>query len=303
MTYWPHSDPLLDDDGMRDCSRAEHCTNPRRVEDDGRTVLAPALTPRAFCEADRAIIDRSLSELPELYARVHAEIGNKRQANGPKVFASKTAPVPLSPPVDALLRHMVAVLTSWEERVRVAAGLTLLDTDISRRRRDHVAVRTACAVLTAHLDTLLSLDGEPMVRGVELAELAGVAHTLSGVAHPNAGYAEVFMPLDGADAGLEVLHLHYRCRTLLSETKPPAQHLPVPCKACGFRRLYERRDWDGNPDGAVCRHCGAQYTDNEFTVHRGEVYAAEAAKRAVSGGRMRAYALQAAESDSGSGRA
>lgn len=305
MAYWPHSNPLAreDEEGMRECSRAEHCSDPRPVEEGSRTVLAPALTPRAFCERDRMVIERSLTEIPELWDRAHAEIGNKRQANGPKVSASKTAPVPLSLPVDALLRHVVAVLTSWEERVRIVAGLSILDTHLSRMRRDRVAVRIACALLAAHLEALLSLDDEPMLRGVGLNELDGRPSDASGVVHPNAGYADILLTLDGADAGLELLDLHYRCRTLLTETKRPAKHLPVPCKECGHMKLFERRDWEDQPDGAICRHCGTQYDDNGYTVHRGDVYAREVAKRAVDGGRVGPRLLATVEADGGSGRA
>lgn len=303
---WIHSDPNADDgyyrdDRQRECSRGDHCSDPRPVDEGGKTVLRPALTPRAFCEVDRGVIGQQLADLPRMWAAVHSEIGNKGTANGPKVSSSRTPPLPISLSVDALLRDVEMVLNSWDERVRQVARLVTADTTLNRRAS--VSVRTACIVLAAHLDTLLSLDDEPMLRYFDLNQLPDLPPGTPGLVHIGAEYAEVLLDLNGADAGLEVLNLHYRCRKLLSETRPPARHVPVPCRQCGYRSLYERRTWDDQADGARCRHCGLIYEDNDFALYRGEVYAAEQARRAVNGAPANHYGLAAAESDYGSGRA
>jgi hypothetical protein len=278
MPAWIHSDPHGDDGhwrdaGLRECARAERCTDPQFVQVGVRTVRRPALTPRAFCDSCRDEIAVCVDELPRRWMQVHAKIGDLNVANGDPVSGSHSAPVPLSLDVDAFLRELVAVLVSWEERVRLVAGLTVLDTDTARRRRDGVAVTQACRIIGAHIDALLALPAEPMLRVVDIPTAATLPPGTAGVVRPVAGYAEVMRDLGGEEAGLEVLWLRARCRGALGLTKPRPKHLPVPCGACGFAELYEMVAWDGVPEGARCRQCGDEYTDNEFTLRRGEAYA------------------------------
>lgn len=278
MSYWIHSDPNADDghwrdSGLRECARAERCSDPQFVQDGPRTVRRPALTPRAFCDSCRDEIGVCIEETPRRWVQVHANIGQLKVLDGDPVSGSQSPPVPLSLDMDAFLREMVAVLVSWEERVRVVAGLSLLDTAVARRRRDGVAVAQACRVLSAHLDALLALTPEPMMRVLDLKTAAALPPGTNGVVRPVAGYAEVMCDLSGEDAGLELLWLRARCRGTLGLTGPKPKHLPVPCKACGFTELYEVLTWDGVPEGAKCRQCGDEYSDNEYTIRRGEAYA------------------------------
>lgn len=278
MPAWIHSDPNADDGhwrdgGLRECARAERCTDPQFVQDGPRTVRRPALTPRAFCDSCRDEIAVCVEDTPKRWVQVHSNIGESNTLDGDPVSGTQSPPVPLSLDVDAFLREMVAVLVSWEERVRLVAGLSVLDTVTARRRRDGVAVAQSCRVLSAHLDALLSLRPEPMMRVIDLKTAATLPPGTVGVVRPVAGYAEIMRDLSGEDAGMEVLWLRARCRGALGLTGDRPKHLPVPCKACGFAELYEVLTWDGVPEGARCRQCGDEYTDNEFTLRRGEAYA------------------------------
>ncbi|MEV4180203.1 hypothetical protein AB0J28_01990 [Streptosporangium canum] len=227
-------------DSMRECARASRCSDPRIETANGKTTRWPALTPRAFCDSCRGVIARALDDLPMLFVRVHMELGGSQQASGgPVVSVSKSAPVPLSLQADELIRLILATLVSWEERVRTVARLSELDTATSRRRRDGVILTQAWTILAAHLDALLALEPEPMVRDGELVELGG------------------------ADAGLDVLYLAWRCQALLTETTKAARHLEgIPC-SCGFCELYEILI-DGQFAGANCRQCGADYTAQTY---------------------------------------
>lgn len=240
--YWTHSNPDAADydDGMRECARASRCSDPRIESANGKTTRLPALTPRAFCDSCRGVIARDLNDLPLLFVRVHMELGGSQQvAGGPVVSISKSAPVPMSLQADELIRLILATLVSWEERVRTVARLSELDTATSRRRRDGAVLTQAYTILAAHLDALLALEPEPMIRAGELVELGG------------------------ADAGLDVLYLAWRCRALLTETAKAARHLEgVPCY-CGFCELYEVLD-GGQFAGAKCRQCGADYTAQTY---------------------------------------
>lgn len=299
MTYWIHSAP--DDytnDGQRECARGDRCTDPRIETVDGKPVRLPAFTPRAFCDPDRTVIEHSLTSLPVLWNAVHGEIGNKQQAAGPRVATSKSAPLPISLTVDALLREVVYVMSSWEERVAIVAGLTVLDTEQSRRRRHEVAVKDACRMLGLRVDSLLALQPEPMMRTKTLPEAAMLPQGTPGLVHDSAEYADAVVTLSGADAGLEVLDLHYRCRKLLTATRQPARHLPTPCGKCEHSQLYQVLDFDGQPAGAKCRRCGATYDQQGYDDLAKTT--GETVKR--SGVRPRSL-LAAVDGDRGSGRA
>ncbi|MBG0828537.1 hypothetical protein HS041_12235 [Planomonospora sp. ID67723] len=263
--YWIHSAPSDYRDDLRECARADRCANPRIETADGKTTRLPALTPRAFCDSCRLTIAKALSDLPELFIRVHSCLDKSGQTSaGPVVSVSKSAPVPVSLPADELLRLVLAVLVSWEERVRAVANLVELDTDTSRYRRDGVALTQAWTTLATHLDVLLALPEEPMMRAVSLREAAALPPGTKGLVHRTAGYADVFMNLSGADAGIEILNLTWRCRSFLTDTRPKPRHMSgVPCD-CGFCDLYEALDDDGQFAGATCKRCGNEYTGDAY---------------------------------------
>lgn len=261
--YWVHSAPedvIFDDE--RECARGARCANPRVEVVDGETIRMGALTPRGLCDSCASLVERSLRELPGLWARLHAELGNKNQARGPKVSTGKAEPpVPLNLAVDELLRETVHVLASWHERVAAVARLA----GEPGRRIAHETVEASCAVLAAHVGVLLALPEEPMLRWVALHKTATLPPGATVLPYRGAEYADVLMPLDGAHGGIEILDMHHRIRRMLGETKPPARHLPTPCR-CGYRQLYETLDADGQWDGAHCRNCRQVYTLAEYWV-------------------------------------
>jgi hypothetical protein len=246
MPYYVHSDPNADDGhwrdgGQRECSRGDRCSDPRLAFDGGKTVRLPALTPRAFCDADRTAIAKALNDLPELFVRVHQRLDKTYAvAGGPVVSVSKSAPVPISLAADELLRLILSTLTAWEERVRTVARLRPLDTETSRRRRDGVILCQAWTILAAHLDALLALPAEPMMRDGDLLDLSG------------------------ADAGLDLLYLAHRCRRLLTDNRQPPRHCAGVYCDCGFAELYEQLDDDGQPAGAECRACRSVYDVQQY---------------------------------------
>lgn len=265
MPYYVHSDPNADDgfwkdEGMRECARKERCADPRVEAVDGRTVRFGAWTPRGLCDTCASLVERSLGELPDLWRRVHAELGTKTRASGPRVATSKSAPLPINLSADELLRDMVSVLTSWHERV---AAVARLNGEVGRRV-EHATVQAACRVLAAHVGVLLALPADSMMRAMPLPAAAEhVPLGALGLVHVGAEYADVIRPMSGTDAGLEILQLHHRARRLLGETRPPARHLPTPCR-CGWKQVFEVLDGDGQPDGAHCRHCRTTYTPDEY---------------------------------------
>lgn len=268
--YWVHSDPDARPRPQQRCARAEKCAD-AETGDDG--TQSGAWTERTFCDRDTRNISRCIAGAPEQWVTLHLEIGNKRQQAADRVSGSRTPPIPLRADVDALLREYVSVFASWDERVRAAAGLTLPDTGLSRRRRDAVALAAAARLLAAHLDRLLGLPAEPMARAVPLHRIGDdVPEGVRGRVRLDAGYADVPLDLSGADAGLEILGLHYRGRRLAGLTRRPAVVLSgVPCKQCDLVELAEPQD---RPQyKSECGSCGHLMTAAEYSSWVGQ-YAA-----------------------------
>lgn len=248
---------IYDEDGQRLCVRGEHCAGRKTVLDDGKTVVVPAPTYTAFCVADRSRILACISDFPNRYAQLGERIGDTGGSApaGLRVSGGGTTPSPpINVGIDAFQRYIVEVLESWEERVRLAARLS----DVEGHRRAHIAVKTASAILTAHVDVLLSLPAETMARSKDLAQIGELAEGVTGVVHPYAGWVSLNDDLDGVAAGEEILRLHYRCLARLGLT-PRHHDLLTACWDCELPML---RRWDGTAglaDHVVCRKCRSEY--------------------------------------------
>ena len=266
LPFGPHSDPNADDGYWRDGeTEARPCARGDRCAERGPGG-APALGPRAFCGTDRNTIARALDWMPEAYTELYLRLPDKGTGVGGRVSGSRTQPVPPNLGVDALMVDMVRVLGSWDERVRAVANLR----ELSLAMRDAVALVTMVRTLSAHLDALLALPAEPMLRSVSLQQAAQLPPGTVGNVRPAAGYADVMLDLSGADAGLEILKLHGRARHMLGLT---SQHhdLPVPCWNCGLRTV---RRWDGTAglaDEAECMECGEKYTAERYNLLMADV--------------------------------
>jgi hypothetical protein len=221
-----------------------------------------------FCLRDYRHVARCLDELPEKYVDLRSQLGSKTPQGDDRVSGSRTPPVPVRLDFDELIRDMLLILCSWEETLRSAVQLTPLDTAMSRRRRDEIALPAAVALLTAHFDRLLVLPPAPMRRIRSMRSAAELPEGTLGLVHPAGGYAEIIVDLDGADAGLEIVGLHYRCRSALRQTSPPPERLEgVPCRRCEMLSL-ERAAPSRSPDGpeywSECTQCGQLMDRSEY---------------------------------------
>lgn len=281
MPRWHENDgdyATRDDLEERECAQGEWCRGYRIV--DQRRV--PALTPRVFCEPCTRLIGRSLDELPELYVRLSCELGQKGQAPE-RVSGSREAPVPPRLDVDALMRRMVSVMASWDQRVRAVAGLTHPGEELARKRRHGRALAGYTETLALRLAVLLSLPSVPMRRDIPIGE---VTELDEGLVHVGAGYATVIRPGSGETAGREILELHRQARGKLAETRL-REHLDVPCPGCDCLSL-ERIS--GSDQAAECSLCGRQMDSGAYTQWVNQ-YAAymRARQRAVEEGVIPAW--------------
>lgn len=259
MSYWIHSDPNQPDhdDGQRPCALDGRCAE---RDHSGQ----PKLGPREFCGTDRDLIGRSLAWLPEAWVRLHQMIGEKGTGQGEKVSSTPTPSVPYNLTVDALLTDMTGLLDEWANRVRNIARLYQVPAEHAKQQRDAIIVVAAVKTLSAHLDVLLGLEPAPMTRYLTLDQAAD----LNGWAVPPGDGDRRHEPeLGGADAGIEILHLHRRARNLLG-LNPKHVDLPVPCWECGLKTV---RRWDGSAgleDSAECANpnCRAAYTHERYML-------------------------------------
>lgn len=235
------------DDGQRECARASWCSDPRLIRNDsGGFDRLPALTPRAFCLADRAAVLAALESLPSAWDRLTAAIGDPPR--GAQALRVPFGPrLPLRADIDALARLMADTLASWHERVATVVPLMPVDTDVSRRDLA-LTVKNAASTLAINLDVLLSLHPEPMRRVLhpDAADEWMADPQADGIVRADA-QAHTLLPLSGADAGLEILDLHYRARRILGETRtPPETFDGIPCKHCETMSL-ERAEPPSDP--------------------------------------------------------
>lgn len=255
-------------EGEHPCARAEWCASSTPAE-PGSTRREPARGPRAFCDRDRGLVDRSLAELPEQYVRLTIEMGSP-SSRGAAIRVPFGPRLPVRVDIDALTRLMAESLVSWHERVADVARLDFPASRLSRMRREARAVARAQQVLSAHLDAMLALPPQPMSRAWDLRDLDRLPDGATGVIR--SVFADITLDLSGADAGLEILRIRYLARAVLGETRAKPEELTgVPCRdpqgTCGWRTLVraELPSRDDEPAWwTECARCGDKMTEPEY---------------------------------------
>jgi len=253
--YRIHStDEYYSDDAQRPCARGRHCAS-RNANGE------PAEGPRALCSADRDFLVTAIERLPEMYTELYLRLGEKGAGDDSLRVSGggRTPPVPINLGTDALMRRIVDVLSSWDERVRYVARLSGPDTDEARRRRAGVAMTTMCRTLAAHVDALLALEAEPMMRAMDISGHPKLPEDAVGVVHTSAGWISYQTELDGGDAAEEIFGLHALCRSRLGLTRKSVL-LRSRCWDCDASGKLVREDGAaGLDDHITCRACGTEY--------------------------------------------
>lgn len=208
----------------RECARGPRCSQARRDPDSGE--LIGAFGPRAFCAADETEIRRALADLPTVYAELREIIGDPATGvDETALRVRRAAPsVPLRVDIDAVLTSIEATVFMWEDRVRASLGAPPAPYAGWDRRAERLA--GACRLLGDRLALLLSLPLACM-RVPEGMDYRG-----------------------GADAGLDILHVHERAERLARPHRPTFL-IPAHCPSCGAVGLLRR----GGEDDAHCRSC------------------------------------------------
>jgi hypothetical protein len=269
------------DDEQRPCARGDWCTSDDTITrwEDGKRAVTPARGPRTFCETDRAEIRDALASFPRKWDQLHAEL--RKLSTGGQQHRGKASAPPLEyrADVDALMRLLADIAISWNDRVGQTPGTGVdvfpdLDAE-TRFRCGYRIVAEAARQLRPRLDTLLGLPPGWMVRVIpawldddQLARWPDAEVVAADASGP-----VVRTRLDGAAAGLEILHLDYRCRSVLGETDPKPESLDgVRCYNC--HRMSLRRadppqkaddpEWYSQCRRAVCSH---KMTEPDYRTH------------------------------------
>jgi len=254
------------DEGKHECAQGSWCHAATRDDEGG---WHPALTFQQFCPACRGRIAACLAQLPFACIVMLAQIG-QRPKTGKAVRVPPGPREPIRLEVDALVREIGAVLGSWHERVADVARLSAPDIEVAVRHPVEAA-RDAAAVLGAHLDALLALPAEPMVRVFYSPKAAEDQAAGRDPSRPwsapgedgrvlHSGEAYLLPCLSGVHAGREILDLHHRARKVTGETKArPEAFDGVPCRTCEAMSL-ERAEPPSDPkrpaDHSRCADCG-----------------------------------------------
>lgn len=296
LTAAPEDDDPGED--IRVCSRGPWCAEGVKIRaDDGAVTRQPAVTPRAFCETDRALIVAAIRDLPAVHSRLHAHIGV--HVTGEVVVRAPFGPsVPLRLDVDEIMRLIVDAALTWHEVVAAVAGLSAS----GPWRRQSLGMRAGgllprpVRVLSGHLDTLLGLEPAEYCRPAS-SPAARVVYAADVIRETD---GDLDVVADGGSAGNEFLRLDWLARAVLLETPAPAERLiGVLCRNCerpALRRAAPPQH-DGDPEYySACLICGDYLTPGEYgewtarlaAFYRDRVTPAQTAFRPVVAGGGRA---------------
>ena len=254
------------------CACAEMCSGATvKLQEDGTRLRVPALTPRVFCTACETRIAGSLTDLPGFYRRMGAELGEPSRRGRP-VRVPFGPRIPLREDLDALMRLTTRTLRGWEARTRAVPPAWTppvqapLDTPGSvTAAADTIGLRLgACLALqpgwmARSFDLHPGRRNEAAALSRELAELEAV-HGDKEMVRLGVDFISLRVLVSGRDAGLEILHLHYRARSALGETRSlPESFDGIPCRSCGDIAL-ERAEPPSDPKTEAmwsrCASCG-----------------------------------------------
>lgn len=296
----PDGDAL---DGRRDCARGDWCSSDEAVTrwEDGQRIVTPERGYRPFCDSDRAAIRDALASFPRRWTDLTRELGERASATAQRRASRESAPMEYRADVDALMRLMVDSCVSWHDRVAAVPGAGLEpfpgapdpEKQAEMRFRRGFYILAGCAdALAPRLDVLVGLPPAPMSRTLSATAWAEVLARIPRACehYPSAsrlrtlgsGDAEIVTWLDGTRAGLEILHLDYRCQSTLGEIPPKAEPLDgVRCYKCQQVNTLVRAELPSDPAATVywsrCkrRSCGHQLTERQYQQHVARLYAAE----------------------------
>jgi hypothetical protein len=286
--YQADSDPGGEGTGQHPCARGEWCDGRTVSSENGERTVTPAPAYRAYCGKCETYIGRCLdgalggegSGMLGLYRRLHAELGEARQAEV-QVHMPLGPSVPLSEAIDAHMRLMTETMCSWEERCRDIDDLSPLAGLAERPQDREEDLERSLAIISPRLSILLSLSPQEMLRVLPPWAVPEGADIIGG----DGFMVRAVVKLDGESAGGEVMHLHYLARRLLLETNPPQPILPdFRCRVCE-RKALRRASPPWHEDSvwywSRCDFCGDEMTRGEYDVNAKRWIAWERAHLAV----------------------
>jgi hypothetical protein len=285
---------------QRACARDQFCKQATVTWDGDKRIVHPALTYRPFCDGDRDDVVTALVAFPGQYRQLLADLHDIR-STGQVPGAAFGSRLPLYGDIDAAARRIHLVVTSWEARIREVPRIDSADVDDDGQAAAEDPsvrqVRVAATVLHRNVDALLALEPAWMIRYAPAGRLRDNQLTAMQAVHRLDYWDErrsampdlevrIYDELDGARAGLEILHLHHVCRRILGEIDRKPDNLPgVACYRCQHKAL-RRADpplRDNDPlYYSRCKVCDHQLTEPEYRDHVKRLAALVGGKRTAS---------------------
>ncbi len=221
------------------CRRGRDCPGRERT-DDGELVGAAVELP-GLCDADRALLERILPELPHLWLSLRGMLVPGDAADDSLARGTRTPPLPLR--VDPLVTAelMLDELTRWEEVLRDRMGMNPAPGGRSIERAA-IHVKRASRLLAQTVPSLLALGPTPHM----IWQRGGT-------------YTEIEDDIDGYDAAVRLLALHRTAQRVAGHSVL-VHHLPAPCPVCEAQTL---RRLDGD-DYVRCSTCGTVSTEDQY---------------------------------------
>lgn len=235
---------------MTNCARGHRC--PGRIkeatpDDSGRPTYTGATTTRPLCDTCADQLAANIRDLPDLYVDLNNLLppgqhgGDGRGSRG-EVHA------PLNLAVDAQMRRIVLVATTWEDVVRSVAG----EGDVATRVRDYTALLAACGYLRTRVTALMSLSPTFVNRWDPAATLPD---TGGDVVHQ--------VEMDGTDAALELFEVHEDAYFTAGVGKR-VELLEQPCWDCDVEAVTRVVGNDPGHDRVTCQACKASMSLDDY---------------------------------------
>lgn len=253
---------------MNTCARGHRCPGRAKADtaEGDRPAWVGAETSRPLCDSCAQRLAEHIRDLPGLYVQL-ANLLPPGQGGGDGRSSRGEIGAPIDLGVEAQMRRMVLVATTWDAAVRDVSG----DGDEPSGVRDYTALATVCSYLATRVSVLMALPAVTVNRWDPAATLPSTGGDVVGQ-----------VDMDGADGCLELFEV-WEAAYFTAGVGKRTELLEQPCWDCGVEAVVRVV----GEDRVTCKACRASMTldDYDLMIYRSAHFR--------SHGHMRAEAVEA----------
>ena len=217
------------------CANGKQCRDPETVDTpDGTIKLGAHIdAPTGLCEPCAHQVEQAVRDMPNMWASLHASIGDHTRRPQQRVKGTASRPINLNTDVDALKVAIVEWMQAAASRV---ADLLHVDPPEAANAtdREHAhTVRRCTALLADHIDELLELPADYLMVWDTHTPYPGELKTTD---RNGTHYGVTEQPFTGIDLANKLVSLRNQARKLLGITNPN-DRLLTPCPYCSTYTL------------------------------------------------------------------